>query len=451
MGTARFIGICSSLLLIAAGSAMAAPVDASLREPQLEALISATLVDSPIVAARRGDLVAARHEIDAARWQFAPSLSTQLQRGSGSAYQYASSVRADQRLYTGGRLTADLEGARARRDSAVLAVQEIGLGVALQVVAAWQSLQAANGRLTATAAYQVRLNDFSDTINRRIDSGVSPASERSLMNARMAQAQNELSTARAAAQSARATLRMLSGSAPAVDSEARLVSNLPPMSLLCADNADGDARVAAATDRSPAMRRIGQDIEAARRALESQRAALKPTLALRVEQPVGALPEGVSRAARVSVLVEYSTDAGLSALARTNAGDARLGALASQAQALRREIGQQIRTECAEQTGLAERNTGLLRARDYTQDVLGSYTRLFLAGKRGWLDVLNAAREDFDNEVAAFATSTALRASAYRLSLLGGDYALGLPEPGDEPPPAPLLPGITPPTEPNPS
>jgi adhesin transport system outer membrane protein len=437
MWSARAIVSCSLSLAFAAHAA--ARVDAAVREPQLDALIAGALASSPIVDARRSEVAAARHDVQAARWQFAPSLSTQVQQGSGSSYQYASSLRADQRLYTGGRLDADLDGARSRRDGAVLAVQEAGLGVALQIVGAWQSLQAAQGQVQAITAYRERLAALNDTIGRRIDSGVSPVTEQSLMNARLAQSQNELAAARAAAQSARATLRKLAGNAAPVAVRADLLADAPAAAPVCADNADGDARVQSAADRHPALRRMAQDIEAARHALDSQRAALKPTLTLRVEQPVGPMPESVSRAARVSLLLEYTTDAGLSARSRVNAGDDRLASLNNQSLALRRDIDQAIRSECADQGSVRERVAGLAQARGFTQDVLGSYTRLFLAGKRGWLDVLNAAREDFDNELAAFGASAALRASVYRLSLLSGEYELGLPEPEDEPATAPLL------------
>lgn len=424
----------TSLILLATGASHAATgVDERVREPQLEALISSALASSPLIDARRGEVNAARHEIDAARWQFAPSFTTQLQQGSGASTQYASLLRADQRLYTGGRLTADLEGARARRDSSLLVVQETGLSVALQIVAAWQSLQVANGQLSAIEAYRRRLGDLNDTIGRRIGSGVSPVSEQALINARLAQSQNDLSAARAASQSARATLRKLTdGNLALADAHGSLLQAVPALSPLCADNADAELRLRDASERNPGVRRYTFDIAAARQQLESQKASLKPTVLFRVEQPVGSLPDGASRSTRASVVLEYATDAGLSALSRTRAGDDRLSSLVSQAQALRREVDQQIRAECADQANALARAAGLAKAREYTQDVLSSYTRLFLAGKRGWLDVLNAAREDFDNESAALAASSAVRASAYRMSLLSGAYELGLPEPGDD-------------------
>lgn len=424
--------LVACLVVTCAAAHAAAQAEVRMREPQLDALLRSAMT-GPAVDARRSEVSAARHEVDAARWQYAPTLSTQVQNGTGASTQYSSAVRLDQKLYTFGRRDADLGNAKSRRDSAVMAVQETGLGIALQVVGAWQALQSADGQLQAIAAYRERLQALNETIGRRIESGVSPASEQQLMNARLAQSANDQAATRASAQAARATLRQLTGAGVPPLPPIALIEEAPAAPALCQDGTEGDTRVTAAAQDHPAVRRTALDIEAARLAMDSQRAALKPNVLLRVEQPMGHLPDGASKAARVSVLLEYTTDAGLAALSRANAGDDRVASLVAQSVALQREVEQQIRSECAQSQAVMQRASGLVGARRYTQEVLGSYTRLFLAGKRGWLDVLNAAREDFDNEQAALGASAAARASLYRLDLLSGALPLGLPQPDEEP------------------
>lgn len=49
--------------------------------------------------------------------------------------------------------------------------------------------------------------------------------------------------------------------------------------------------------------------------------------------------------------------------------------------------------------------------------VLASYTRMFVAGKRSWLDVLNAARELIQSEVTEGDILAAYWGSRYRLRL----------------------------------
>lgn len=441
--TVLTLAVCAAL----AAQANAQPVpEANLsRDPMLESLIAASIANNPLVNSRRNEVAAARHDIDSARWQYVPTLSSTLQSGTGPSYNYGSALRADQKLYTGGRIDADYNAAVSRRDSAVLSVQETALQAALDTVTAWQTLQAAQGQQQAIADYRKQLDAFDASIRRRIASGVSPQSEQALMSARLAQSANDSSSARSTGQQAIASLRRLAGDAAAAPLAAEtgkepvLLTEAPAAPAVCADDNLGDMALQAAVDRHPAIQRMTQDIESARFQLEGQRAQTRPTVTMRLEQPVGAALPGVNRSARVSLLLEYSTDAAFAGATRVDAGGERLVGLMNQTQAMRRQIGQQILSECADRASVAERVAGFAKARAFTSDVLASYARLFTAGKRQWLDVLNAAREDFDNEQGAYGATASLRASQYRLALLTGDYGLGLPGVKDEPAPGSLF------------
>ncbi|MET0211058.1 MAG: TolC family protein, partial [Burkholderiaceae bacterium] len=201
-------------------------------------------------------------------------------------------------------------------------------------------------------------------------------------------------------------------------------------SLASTDDAGGAAPLAA----HPALARSERDIDAARAGVDVQRSATRPALGLRFEQPIAPAGDAALRSLRVSLVLQYAPDAGLSGLARTDAAGARLASLVHQADALRREVVQQIESECAEQAATIERAAGFARARTYTAEVLASSTRLFVAGRRGWVDLLNAAREDFDNQQAGLAANAALLGSRYRLALLTGQKALPLPGLADAPP-----------------
>lgn len=408
------------------------------REPALDRLIGVAMRASPTLNVRRSELAATRSDIDAARWQYTPSVSADVQQGSSASTLNTRVLRIDQKLYAGGRLDAELRGATARRDSAVNAVHESALALALQIVGAYQSLAAANTQIGAIDAYRLRLDALDASIARRIDSGVSPAADRALMNARMTQSRNDLAAARSAQRSALATLDKLVGETAVVRALAPVVavpetSSAPAPATVCGDNAAADAAMRDALALHPALHRIERDIESARAGVEAQRAALKPVIGLRLEQPIAPAHDAVLRSARISVVLQYTPDAGLSGLARTQGASERVAALVNQADASQRDVVQQIRTECAEQSGVAERVAGFALARGYTGEVLASSTRLFIAGKRGWLDLLNAAREDFDNEQGGIVAGAALLGSRYRLALLTGERSLDLPGVADEP------------------
>lgn len=431
----RFTRASVALALVAnsvlAGAATPVPA------PLLDRLIGTALVASPVLSARRNEVVAARSDIDAARWQYTPQASADVQQGSGPGALNGRVIRVDQRLYAGGRLDADLSSARSRRDSAVYAVQESALALAVQIASAYQGLAAANTQLVAIDAYRRRLDALDGTISRRIESGVSASADRSLMSARLAQSANDLATVRATRRNALATLDKLVGNPEvvgAVAPQAVVVSNgTATLAPVCGEDGAADAQLRNALAVHPGLQRMERDIDAARSQVDSQRATTRPTVGLRLEQPVAPGSDAVLRSTRVSIVLQYAPDAGLSSVARTQGANERVASLVNQADAMRRDVTQQIRAECAEQSGVVERIAGFALARGYTTEVLASSTRLFVAGKRSWLDLLNAAREDFDNEQAGITAGAALIGSSYRLALLTGERPLDLPGVADEP------------------
>ena len=68
------------------------------------------------------------------------------------------------------------------------------------------------------------------------------------------------------------------------------------------------------------------------------------------------------------------------------------------------------------------RRTELLYNRKALSQVLDSFSRLFVAGKRSWLDVLNAVRELTQSEVSVSDAEATMIASAYKLRLYSGQF-----------------------------
>ena len=56
-------------------------------------------------------------------------------------------------------------------------------------------------------------------------------------------------------------------------------------------------------------------------------------------------------------------------------------------------------------------------------NVLSSYERLFIAGKRSWLDVMNAARDLSDADIAVADNEAEQLGLRYRIDLYAAKYA----------------------------
>jgi adhesin transport system outer membrane protein len=88
--------------------------------------------------------------------------------------------------------------------------------------------------------------------------------------------------------------------------------------------------------------------------------------------------------------------------------------------AAREDIRASVRTDL-ETRDAASRLVESLRLNLMLQEeTFGSYNRLFLAGKRSWLDVLNVVREVTENERALADAEVQYLVSSYRLQLQTG-------------------------------
>lgn len=184
----------------------------------------------------------------------------------------------------------------------------------------------------------------------------------------------------------------------------------------------------------PLLRKHDADIEVAERLVNVKRASLWPTLNLRAEN-VRSDPAGYRGVApesdnRIMLVLQFTPGAGLSAAAEVDAASARVVALRGTREAARRDLHDRVVAEYENFRGAAARRGELLHNRTASSQVLDSYSRLFVAGKRSWLDVLNAAREVTQAEISVADAEAMMTASATKLRLYSGQFEwVGSPKP----------------------
>lgn len=380
--------------------------------------MAVAILAHPGVAARRAELGAAQAEVEAARWQYYPTPSVQLREQDKGGT--ATVVAVQQPLWAAGRLDAGLDAANSRARSASVSITEAQYTLALRVTAAWQAWLQAHGRGEALAKSVALLTGYADSMRRRILGGVSAEVDQELVVSRLAQAQGDLAAARAAERSALAQLSQMVG--PPLRAANLAVAHdtgdkLPALETI----------VEQAAFRYPALRRLEADIETARHEATQKQAALWPTLNLRAEhQRANPTTTGVNGSDnRIMLVLDYTPGAGLSAGANIEAAEARIGGLREGREAARRDLIEKISADYEEHLASRDRRLDLRRTLKSSTEILASYDRLFIAGKRSWLDVMNAARELTQVEMALADVEAQFVTSRYRLRLHGGELPLG--------------------------
>jgi adhesin transport system outer membrane protein len=198
--------------------------------------------------------------------------------------------------------------------------------------------------------------------------------------------------------------------------------------VITADNSgrggvEGEAAlIERALANHPALRRAEADIEAALSEAEKQRAVLWPTLSLQGEHRVYSGNSGID-SSQVFLALQYQPGAGLSAGAQARAAEARAASLRDTLEAIRRDLVDGLRVDHERHRAAQGRVRDVQSTVDASTKILASYRRLFMAGKRSWLDVVNAARELTLAEQSLADLGAILAVGSYRMKLRAGDVS----------------------------
>lgn len=409
------------------GPPISAPAGTStaVRPADLDRLVNEAAIGNPETLSKRANLEAAEASVDAAFQQFFPSPYAQAQQGSSQNKNLTTNtsdrtglVGVRQPIWTGGKLTADLNVAKASALSADCSIAETQLALAQRVVAAFQNLMLSRGRVKAQLDGIELLEKYAVMMERRVQSSVSASVDQTLIQSRLTQARSDLSTFQSGEQTALAQLSQLIGRPlKSVDVTCDFATALAPPR-------DQDEVLRQALQTNPTLRRMDADIKTVTHQEAKQQAALMPTLSVKAEYENGLFERNATNEdTRIYATLDFSPGAGLSALANIRSATARVSGTRLAQDAARRDVTARIQADHEDCSNAYARQRLIGQTVQSSREVLESYTRLFVAGKRSWLDVLNSARELTQNELVMADILAAYRASDYRLRLYAGEMS----------------------------
>jgi len=378
-------------------------------DDDLARLLDQAMTSHPLVQGRRAALDASRTDREGAEWQRFPTPSLEASRRDSGAS--VSLLALEQPVWTGGRLTAGVRAAGFREDAARSAVAESQETIALRVINAYGELLRQQQRLLHAEASVVEHERLLAMISRRVDQEVSPPADRQFALARLAQARIERSVARQGVQAAGSQLAQLVGQPVQRVSEPKAGLRIPPPSL--------DAALSIAVERSPALERLDRAALAAAEEVDARRSAVWPQVAVRLEKQFGTLPDS-----RALVVLRAQPGAGLSAASAVASAQRRVDEARLAREAAVRGLREQVETAWVQLVAADERVTGARQSVDMTQSVSESYARQYAAGRKTWIDVLNAVREATQSQFALSDALAQSRSAALTLWLLTGSAGI---------------------------
>lgn len=392
-------------LILVAATAQAQPIW------NFDQVMQAALTTHPLMLGRRSAQAAAKADREGAEWQRYPSPSLEASSQSGGA----GLLRIDQPLWTGGRITAGIDAAGSRFDAAGAALGEARQELILKVIAATTEALRQQARQQHGVAGVKELEKLLAMIQRRVAQEVSPLADQRLAASRLYTTANELSATTQALNNALAQLSQLAGQ-PVMEFVAHGLSEVGAPANL-------DAALVQALAHSPTLRRLAFEEEAANAEIAAKRSVYMPQLALRLESSAGqALDNRAGRETdnRAMLVLLAQPGAGLSAKSGADAAVARREAARMARAAAERDTRERVTLDWNEWLAARLRLENANQARAMSTEVFESYARQYTAGRKTWIDVLNAVREATQSGLAADDARAQMLAASLRLRALTG-------------------------------
>ena len=385
-------------------------VDAILSKITLEKVLRIAAETHPSIAQRLSEQGASDYSVAGARWQRWPGVSMSSSRGPlGSTL---TELQLEQPLWTGGRITANINAAEARADAARQSVLEARKIIIERAINAYAEAMRLQSRIAIADAAIEDFEALTGMIDRRVENGISPKADAVNVRARLQQANSERLQLQLQRRNTRTELELLIGQ--------RFSDLAVPQALLAAAISLEDA-VHIALENAPELARLNAEERVAEETIAATRSSLSPSLSLRYQRIFGG---GTLYATDQLFLgVTYQPGSGLSSLSAISEAEARRTGTAYTREAVRLELMNRVRNlwQQAESSRRELKVLGDLVAS--TQEVYASCLRQFPVGRRTWLELLLARRDATQAQYALSDTQWTGFAAELKLQLVTGELA----------------------------
>ncbi|WP_079693076.1 TolC family protein [Psychrobacter sp. DAB_AL43B] len=387
---------------------------AAVKDMQINTLITQAVQTHPLVGSARANQQATTEGINAAKLNLLPTPS--VSSGYDRDNDFVSQVTIRQPLWTGGKLTADVNQAIFDDKAAVEYIYEQQNLVAKTTIDAWQGYIQAIAKQNVHLDGLKELNEFEAMMQRRVGQGVSARIELDLVTNRILQEQTAYQGAVEQQRIGAARLEQIIGQ-PLSQMSAMSMPNIKVLVNQAKQQSTNFEKMAfeQAGFYNPTVVKEHFQIESAKQGVEAQQASKYPTVYAQYEHVY--YHEDKENNGQFSLGLSYAPGAGFSNLALARASQAQVNSLVQTQEAARRRVIENVQVQYQQFVSAKDREASLVAAVAGAQIVVSSYRRQFIAGRKSWLEVLNAVREHNDYQVQLVQTRADMLGAFYRLQV----------------------------------
>ncbi|MGB1328241.1 MAG: TolC family protein [Porticoccaceae bacterium] len=371
-----------------------------------QALVLA-LETHPLIRSAEGQFRAAQSELNGARWSRFPTVSIGAQAFADDQKQQDTTT-VDLPLWAGGRINAEIDLAKSRRDGTGFAVSDAQQTVMLETVSTFFEYFKSEKKLTIAIENVDEHQRLYEIIERRVEANTSPDVDAMLALARLQSAMSAEIQSKNRRNISESSLELLIdrpvGSVQVLRQPEKLVIGV-------------DEAVSRAISVSPKIAMVEAEAAGFDASITAARSALYPQVSLgfRYDETHG-VSDGLDNQTFISV--QFQPGVGLSVASSVTAAKQRKQSALDTLEAEKRDLSRQIKSAWNEYASVSIQLEPSKRLVEATSSVVDSYLRQYAVGKKSWLDVLNAQREATQARNTLVDFEVLYLTSLYRLKIL---------------------------------
>ena len=382
--------------------------------PALEIAVNIVTRNYPSASSARAALRASAADVRSAKWLRFPSISGNVSYLDNTGSPQPQLV-VEAPIWAGGRLSANIQRAEALEESTSAQYIETVQSLALTTSQTYFEIARLTLREQLLEDSLAEHNRLVGTMERRVEQEVSPLADLELARSRSAQIEQEYTSTTAQRLTA---LRVLAQLVADPDYDLGPIPFYDPS----VDLPSRDVLEEQAVAYNPTLDRLKAQTDVARATLAANRASILPQVNAQYsyDEVFGS---------RVGVVLRSQTTGGLSQLSDINSASLRIQATIENTRVAEQELRRSVASDIITYEASKKQATISTSAASTASRVSESYMRQFIAGRRSWLDVMNALREAVNAQIAKSDAQIITMATASKLLLQSGRWRPVFDEP----------------------
>jgi adhesin transport system outer membrane protein len=308
-----------------------------------------------------------------------------------------------------------VDKAQASALAANASLSETQQQLAIRVVQSYGDWISAYSKRMAYQVGQAQHIRLKDQVARRIQEGQAAASDLALAQSRLASLNADFAMASTQEEVSLARLSQLLGKP--VTTQALTASLAEPLQL----TGQVTDLLTQAQSYSPTLARARSNAQALLATIQEAKSATLPEVSLRVENQRGNFNyAGSALHNRAFINVTSRLGAGLSSFALVNEAVQRHAAALAEIESQQRSLAEQVMTDHVLLVTSQSRRQALKQSAELAEQVLASWDRQYLSGRKSWQDLMNSAREQVQVQTQIADLEGAQLVASWRLALISG-------------------------------